>query len=150
MVKLLAARLGKLSPENAAAYQQKAQALIQALSRLDQDIAQQMVGIVDKPFTVLHPAYSHFVNRYQLKQLDYLVINPESAIGAKHLYELSQYKMTCVFGEVGQGNQHIERIAAAAKAQVGQLDPLGSNLADDASITELLQGLADDFEACLG
>jgi zinc transport system substrate-binding protein len=150
MVKLLAARLGKLSPENAAAYQQKAQALIQALSRLDQDIAQQMAGIVDKPFTVLHPAYSHFVNRYQLKQLDYLVINPESAIGAKHLYELSQYKMTCVFGEVGQGNQHIERIAAAAKAQVGQLDPLGSNLADDASITELLQGLADDFEACLG
>jgi zinc transport system substrate-binding protein len=150
MVKLLAARLGKLSPENAAAYQQKAQALIQALSRLDQDIAQQMAGIVDKPFTVLHPAYSHFVNRYQLKQLDYLVINPESPIGAKHLYELSQYKMTCVFGEVGQGNQHIERIAAAAKAQVGQLDPLGSNLADDASITELLQGLADDFEACLG
>jgi zinc transport system substrate-binding protein len=150
MVKLLAARLGKLSPENAAAYQQKAQALIQALSRLDQDIAQQMAGIVDRPFTVLHPAYSHFVNRYQLKQLDYLVINPESAIGAKHLYELSQYKMTCVFGEVGQGNQHIERIAAAAKAQVGQLDPLGSNLADDASITELLQGLADDFEACLG
>ena len=150
MVELLVERLGKLSPENAAAYQQKAQALIQALSRLDQDIAQQMAGIVDKPFTVLHPAYSHFVNRYQLQQLDYLVINPESAIGAKHLYELSQYKMTCVFGEVGQGNQHIERIATAAKAQVGQLDPLGSNLADDASIIELLQGLADDFEACLG
>jgi zinc transport system substrate-binding protein len=150
MVGLLAKRLGKLSPEHAAAYQQKAQALIKALGTLDKDIAKQMAGIADKPFTVLHPAYSHFINRYQLNQLDYVVINPESAIGAKHLYELSQYKMACVFGEVGQGNQHIEKIAASAKAKVGQLDPLGSNLADDASIIELIQGLADDFEACLG
>jgi zinc transport system substrate-binding protein len=150
MVDLLAKRLGKLSPDNAAAYQQKAQSLIKALNTLDQDITKQMAGINDKPFTVLHPAYSHFINRYQLNQLDYVVINPESAIGAKHLYELSQYKMTCVFGEVGQGNQHIEKIAASAKAKVGQLDPLGSNLADDASIIDLIQGLADDFEACLG
>ena len=150
MVGLLAKRLGKLSPENAAAYQQKAQVLIAALGKLDQGIAEQMASIADKPFTVLHPAYSHFINRYQLNQLDYVVINPESAIGAKHLYELSQYKMTCVFGEVGQGNQHIEKIAASAKAKVGQLDPLGSNLTDDASIIDLIQGLADDFEACLG
>ncbi len=150
MVSLLAKRLGKLSPEYAAAYQQKAQALIAALGTLDNDIAKQMAGIADKPFTVLHPAYSHFINRYQLNQLDYVVINPESAIGAKHLYELSQYKMVCVFGEVGQGNQHIEKIAASAKAKVGQLDPLGSNLADDASIIELIQALADDFESCLG
>jgi ABC-type Zn2+ transport system substrate-binding protein/surface adhesin len=63
---------------------------------------------------------------------------------------LSQYKMACVFGEVGQGNQHIEKIAASAQAKVGQLDPLGSNLADDASIIELIQALADDFESCLG
>ncbi len=150
MVGLLAKRLGKLSPEHAAAYQQKAQALIKALGTLDKDIAKQMAGIADKPFTVLHPAYSHFINRYQLNQLDYVVINPESAIGAKHLYELSQYKMACVFGEVGQGNQHIEKVAASAKAKVGQLDPLGSNLAADASIIELIQALADDFESCLG
>ena len=149
MVGLLAARLSKLSPENATAYQQKAQTLIEGLSTLDQNITQQMAGITDKPFTVLHPAYSHFINRYQLKQLNYVVINPESAIGAKHLYELSQQKMVCVFGEVGQGNQHIETIAVSASARVGELDPLGSNLADGASIIELIQSLADDFKACL-
>jgi zinc transport system substrate-binding protein len=150
MVSLLARRLGQLSPDNAAAYQLKAQTLIQALTKLDETIAKQLAGVVNKPFIVLHPAYSHFITRYQLSQLDYVVINPERNIGAKHLYELSQQKMVCVFGEVGQANKHIDKIAKAAKAKVGQLDPLGSNLEDTASITDLIRNLADDFHVCLG
>lgn len=149
MVKLLTKRLIKLSPDNATAYQQKADALINALTQLDSEMAEQLADVADKPFTVLHPAYSHFINRYKLNQLDYVVINPESAIGAKHLYELSQYEMVCVFGEVGQANQHIEKIAESSKAKVGQLDPLGSDLDDDASITQLIRKLADDFQTCL-
>jgi zinc transport system substrate-binding protein len=149
MVTMLARRLGELSPENAAAYQQKAKSLIAALTRLDGEIAEQLAGVSDKAFTVLHPAYTHFINRYKLNQLDYVVINPESAIGAKHLYQLSQYKIVCVFGEAGQANQHVARIAASTKAKVGELDPLGSNLGDDASITDLIRQLADDFQTCL-
>lgn len=149
MVTLLSKRLIQLSPDNAEAYQLKADNLINELTQLDKELKDLLAPLHDKPFTVLHPAYSHFINRYHLNQLDYVVKNPESTIGAKHLYELSQLKTVCLFGEVGQSNQNIQKIATLSKAKSAQLDPLGLNLADNSSITHLIRNLANDLYTCL-
>ncbi len=143
-------RLSQLSPENSQAYEKKAKALIKKLRNVDVDLKQQLLKLSDKPFVVLHPAYTHFVERYGLHQVDYVGINPESPIGAKHLYQLGQHDLRCVFGETGQNHQRIEKIATLSNAKVGYLDPLGLNLASDSSIVNLLRKLAEDLEACLG
>ncbi len=149
MVVEIAKRLSQISPENSQAYEKKAEALVKRLMDLDVDLKEQLLKSADKPFVVLHPAYTHFVERYGLHQIDYVGINPESPIGAKHLYKLGKHKLSCVFGEVGQNHQRIEKIATFSKASVGYLDPLGLKLADDSSIVDLLRKLTNDLGACL-
>lgn len=142
-------RLSQLSPENSHIYKKKADILIKQLMELDTDLKAQLAKLADKPFVVLHPAYTHFVERYKLNQIDYVGINPDAPIGAKHLYTLGQYDLRCIFGEAGQNHQHIEKIATLSNTKVGYLDPLGLNLASDAGIVDLVRQLANDLEACL-
>lgn len=149
MASQLTTELIRLSPERATAYQQRADIFINKLTTLDEQLKDELRPIREKPFIVLHPAYSHFIHQYGLNQINYVVINPESVIGAKHLYKLSQYKLVCVFGEVGEGTQRVDKIAASTKAKTGQLDPLGLSLSDAAGMTGILRKLADDFRACL-
>jgi len=145
----IAKRLSQMSPENSDAYKKKADALVKKLTDIDAELKARLAKLADKPFVVLHPAYAHFVERYKLNQIDYVGINPDAPIGAKHLYKLGQYNLRCIFGEVGQNHQRIEKIATLSSAKVGYLDPLGLNLANDSGIVGFIHQLADDLETCL-
>lgn len=143
------AALIKAAPQNTAVYTAKRDKLLRELAALDKRLQQQLPAIADIPFIVMHPAYGHFVERYALNQQDYIVKTPERGIGAKHLFALKNLSVHCVFGEEGENNKLTTKVASYAKAKLALLDPLGINIADNASATGIIEKLAVSLSDCL-
>lgn len=137
------------APERTPLYEGRLAALIAELDATDKALAQSLQPVQGRPFVVFHPAYGHFIERYGLTQLDFIVFTPERSLGAKHRFQLSQLNASCVFGEAGYDPKRVEQIAKAAKAGVGNLDPLGAELDDNAPVAALLTALGEQFLSCL-
>jgi zinc transport system substrate-binding protein len=149
LTEAIASALMKRAPHNADHYQANKNKLLRQLAALDQKLQKQLPDIANTPFIVMHPAYNHFVERYALNQQDYIVTTPERGIGAKHLYELKRLSVQCVFGEEGENDKWVKKVAKYSKAKVALLDPLGIRLADNASATNIIEQLAKDLSRCL-
>lgn len=154
IIDALVAQLGQLDPEHLAYYQTNAEAAKQALSSMDKQIKVKLAPYKAVPFIVAHPAYGHFVERYQLTQLDYVSITPERRSGAKHLLQLRRLKdVTCLFADYAAPSKAIEQLGEDLSVPVHTLDPLGGSLPTASSplegVTQLIAQLADDFHSCL-
>ncbi len=143
----IAEKLSEMNPSAAEDFQKNAQSLAIKMDRLEAALQSQLTPIKNKAFIVLHPAYGHFVERFGLNQIDFIVKTPEQAAGAKHLLALRQKKVECVMGEVGHAKSSAAQLSQALGARLGELDPLGSKL-DGASIDRLIQTIADEFVQC--
>jgi zinc transport system substrate-binding protein len=142
--------LSERSPEKAETYQQNNLKLQKRLQEVDKTLTTKLQGLNDKAFIVSHPAYMHFVERYGLKQQDFIVKTPERGLGAKHLYELRQLNnVKCVFGEAGQSQRFVDQIAKHLDVNKGLLDPLGVNLPEDAKTEDIVVSLAAQVVGCL-
>lgn len=161
IVNALVDKLGRMSPNNAAYYQANGQRMNTALRQLDQQLLKKMQPLQKGHFIVAHPAYSHFVSRYGLQQLDYLALSPERHVGAKHLYQLRQQRQAqCVFKDYGFPAGKAEQLARDLNIPLLSLDALGIQAAelksqDNAPVTGaekfiyLIEQLADEFQRCL-
>jgi zinc transport system substrate-binding protein len=148
---VLAKALIKRSPENTAYYQNKKEEINLRLEALDKQLASQLSPIKGKAFIVLHPAYGHFVERYGLDQIDFIVQTPERGLGAKHLFQLRKHNnVKCVFSETGISKKIVEQIADHLDVNKGELDPLGVNLPADARTEAIILAIADQMQICLG
>lgn len=65
----IAQALSRLFPENAAAYQQGLNGLLQDLKVLDKQIASELAPLKKRLILVSHPAYAYFCRDYNLQQL---------------------------------------------------------------------------------
>jgi zinc transport system substrate-binding protein len=149
IVKQLTKELATLDKKNAARYQQHANDFIQSLEQLDKQTLEQLAPFKDRGFAVYHHGYSHFVERYHLKQLGYLNLTPERKTGAKHLNQLLKRLKTdgkCIFGEPSVDNDQLLTIAETHQLRVGFLDLMGIKAN---SYQQLMQSLADSFSTCL-
>lgn len=149
MVKSITQKLSEIDQKNAEEYRTNAENFILSLQTLDKDIAEKLNPLGDKGFAVYHHGYSHFVERYRLKQLGYLNLTPERKAGAKHLNQLLAVLKSegkCIFGEPSVDNAQLLAIANQHQLQVGFLDLMGTK-AD--SYQQLMQSLAESFSACL-
>lgn len=154
IVDALVAKLRQLAPEYAAYYEENAKQLKSTLEQLDQQLLQETVFTA--PFIVAHPAYQHFVARYGLLQLDYVVDVPERRAGAKHLYRLRQLASAqCVFIDYGWVNAGAAQLAEDLSVPLLSLNPFGVaeqrghiSIPESTSITQLIKRLAKDFQAC--
>ncbi len=149
LTQALNATLQSLAPDLATTYSDNSKRLLARLEQLNQDLEGKMSLIKDKPFIVLHPAYGHFVERYQLNQQDFLVITPERGIGAKHLYQLQKSAAVCVFGEEGEDGKLVNKISQSIDARQAMLDPLGIKLSEDSGATSILEALSATIFQCL-
>src|SRR5690606_23585085 len=129
-------------------YLANARALQTELEVLDRHLAERLLVIADRGFAVYHEGYSHFVQRYHLKQLGYVTFGPEQRPGARHLYRLRQQLATaqCLFTEPYYGTDAALALADELSLTLGELDPLGAGVD---SYPELLESMAEDFLECL-
>lgn len=154
VIDALVAQLEQLDPKHTAYYRANADKAKQALSEIDGYVKEKLAPYKAIPFIVAHPAYGHFVERYQLTQLDYVSITPERRSGAKHLLQLRRLKQVkCLFADYAAPSKAIEQLGEDLSAPVHTLDPLGGGLPAAPSalegVTQLIAQLADDFHSCL-
>jgi zinc transport system substrate-binding protein len=161
IIDALVKELSRLFPDYSPYYQRNGDALKTELIALDQRLLRETRAPIESApaiasFIVAHPAYTHFVTRYQLPQLDYVASIPERRAGAKHLYRVRQLaEVACVFEDYGWTNVGAQQLAQALDVPLLSLNPFGVEekrgdqvLAESASITLLIARLWDDFQQC--
>ena len=106
-----------------------------------------MAALKQRSFIVAHPAYNHFIGRYQLAQIDYVTLLPERNAGAKHLYHLrQQHSARCVFEDLGIPSSAARQLAKDLDIPVATLDPLGF---EANNMVELIQTIGVELQQCL-
>lgn len=154
IIESLVEQLRILDPDNADYYFENAKTHKAALQQLDRLITSKMTLLQDQAFIVDHPAYDHFVSRYDLNQLDFIRFTPERRAGAKHLFTLRKQKAArCVFQDYGSPTKKAAQLAKNLTIPLYTLDPLGAGgqLGEGGqyTIVELIEQLADNFHRCL-
>jgi zinc transport system substrate-binding protein len=160
IIDALVTELSRLSPSYSSHYQHNGDALKAELAALDQRLLRETRRLdgtsAIASFIVAHPAYTHFVARYQLPQLDYVASMPERRAGAKHLYQLRQLAdVACVFEDYGWASAGTKQLAQELKVPLLSLNPFGVEekrsdqvIAESTSITQLIARLWEDFKRC--
>src|SRR5690554_266227 len=147
----LAQRLGQLQPQQAAAFNARAEQFTQEVAAWDKRLQQQLNPVRQRGFAVYHDGYRHLVAHYQLHQLDYVTLTPERRPGAKHLYQLEQRlrrDAVCLFVEPYADARAATALAQRVGLRTGVLDPLASDVSIS-TYQELMTGLATALANCL-
>ncbi|ABM62494.1 zinc ABC transporter substrate-binding protein [Halorhodospira halophila] len=150
----VAERLAALDPRHADTYRENAEAQKQRLAALEADLDERLEPVRGLPYVVFHDAYQYFEQRFGLKAVGAVTVNPEQPPGARHLNELRgqirELDTVCVFSEPQFEPAIARALVRGLDARAGELDPLGAGLepGPDAYF-QLLERLADGFVDCL-
>lgn len=153
---LIAAELGRIDPENAAAYAANAARAAEEIAALDAEIAALLAPVKDKPFVTFHDAYGYFVDHYGLTYAGSIALGDASTPGAARLAALrgtlEAGGAVCLFPEVQHDPALAEQLAEGTGVKIGgALDPVGSSLdAGPGAYAALMRDLARTIAACAG
>ncbi len=151
IIKEIENQLVKLDPDNSSKYKANSKKGQSELDNLTKNIKRDLKG--NLRFVVFHDAYQYFENRFDIKVLGALTVNPDVLPGAEQLSEIREVikheKVNCLFSEPQFNPAIIKSIAKDTKIKTGVLDPLGATLDKGKGMyTELLRGMYASFKGC--
>lgn len=153
---LIADELGRLDPENAAAYAANAATAGERIAALDAELAALLAPVRDKPLVSFHDAYGYFADHYGLTFAGSIALGDASSPGAARLAglrgELEAGNVVCLFPEVQHDPALVEQLAEGTSVKIGgELDPVGSALEPGSeAYAALLGGMARTIADCAG
>ncbi|MGB5684590.1 MAG: zinc ABC transporter substrate-binding protein, partial [Candidatus Electrothrix sp.] len=122
--------LATADPNHAAAYQLNLQALKERLTRLHQELGQQLAPFRGATFFVFHPAFGYFAHAYDLHQE--AVEIEGKAPSPKQLYALVKKakadKVKILFVQPQFDRKNAQTVAQAIKGKLAELDPLAEDI----------------------
>ena len=151
IIKEIENQLVKLDPDNSSKYKANSKKAQSELDNLTKNIKRDLKG--NLRFVVFHDAYQYFENRFGIKVLGALTVNPDVLPGAEQLSEIREViedeKVNCLFSEPQFNPAIIKSIAKDTKIKTGVLDPLGATLDKGKGMySELLQNMYASFKGC--
>ena len=151
IIKEIEKQLIKLDPNNSSKYKANSKKAQSELDNLTKNIKRDLKG--NLRFVVFHDAYQYFENRFGIKVLGALTVNPDVLPGAEQLSEIREVieneKVNCLFSEPQFNPAIIKSIAKDTKIKTGVLDPLGATLDKGKGMYfELLQSMYASFKGC--
>ena len=151
IIKEIEKQLVKLDPDNSSKYKANSKKAQSELDNLTKNIKGDLKG--NLRFVVFHDAYQYFENRFGIKVLGALTVNPDVLPGAEQLSEIREVieheKVNCLFSEPQFNPAIIKSIAKDTKIKTGVLDPLGATLDKGKGMySELLQSMYASFKGC--
>ena len=151
IVKEIEKQLVKLDPDNSSKYKVNSKKLQSELDNLTKNIKRDLKGSLR--FVVFHDAYQYFENRFGIKVLGALTVNPDVLPGAEQLSEIREVikheKVNCLFSEPQFNPAIIKSIAKDTNIKTGVLDPLGANLNKGKDMyIKLLKDMSSSFKGC--
>jgi zinc transport system substrate-binding protein len=154
MASAMARALSEKDPANAAKYKANVERFSADLDTLSAELAAAVAPLKDKRYIVFHDAYQYFEDRFGLSPAGSIVLNPETAPGAKRLSEIqARIKETgavCVFAEPQFEPRYVQTVLEGTKAKPGVLDGLGADIpAGPTAYQTLLRKFVGDLSSCL-
>ena len=151
IIKEIENQLVKLDPDNSSKYKANSKKAQSESDNLTKNIKRDLKG--NLRFVVFHDAYQYFENRFGIKVLGALTVNPDVLPGAEQLSEIREVieheKVNCLFSEPQYNPAIIKSIAKDTKIKTGVLDPLGATLDKGKGMySELLQIMYASFKGC--
>ena len=151
IIKEIENQLIKLDPDNSSKYTANSKKAQSELDNLTKNINKDLKK--DLRFVVFHDAYQYFENRFGIKVLGALTVNPDVLPGAEQLSEIREVieheKVNCLFSEPQFNPAIIKSIAKDTKVKTGVLDPLGATIDKGKGMyTELLSNMYSSFKGC--
>ncbi len=151
IVKEIENQLVKLDPDNSSKYKANSKKAQSELDNLTRNIKKDLKG--NLRFVVFHDAYQYFENRFGIKVLGALTVNPDVLPGAEQLSEIREVieheKVNCLFSEPQFNPAIIKSIAKDTKIKTGVLDPLGATLDKGKGMYfGLIQSMYASFKGC--
>ena len=151
IIKEIENQLVKLDPDNSSKYKANSKKAHSELDNLTKNIKKDLKE--NLRFVVFHDAYQYFENRFGIKVLGALTVNPDVLPGAEQLSEIREIieheKVNCLFSEPQFNPAIIKSIAKDTKIKTGVLDPLGANLdKGKAMYVTLLSNMYASFKGC--
>ena len=151
IIKEIENQLVKLDPDNSSKYKANSKKAQSELDNLTKNIKGDLKG--NLRFVVFHDAYQYFENRFGIKVLGALTVNPDVLPGAEQLSEIREVieheKVNCLFSEPQFNPAIIKSIAKDTKIRTGVLDPIGATLDKGKGMYyELLQSMYASFKGC--
>ncbi len=155
MLFVISETLGEIDPANAGLYRSNAISAIERIKALDIKIEGMLDNVRSLPYVAFHDAYQYFEERYGLKPLAVVSIDPDHAPGARRIGDIrdaiQRTGAGCVFAEPQFSPALMSVLLEGTSARQGRLDPLGAGLEPGPFFyEELLEGMARDMVACLG
>lgn len=147
--------LSAADPANRKRYRANARTLVIRLDVLSAEIEKQLQPVRDRPFIVFHDAYRYFENRFGLKALGTIVVNPDRKPGARRLStirkKIREAGAICVFSEPQFTPKLIRVVTNGTGARTGILDPIGARLTPGPELYfQLMRNMTTAFVNCLG
>lgn len=146
--------LVEADPDNAAAYEANAEALMVRLDDLVAEVSAELEPVKDRGFVVFHDAYQNFETRFGLSAVGSITISPEVIPGAERITELrakvKELSAACVFSEPQFEPKIVGTVAEGSDAKTGVLDPLGAGIEDGPELYfTLIRNMSTSFKTCL-
>ncbi len=151
---VIAGELARIDPDNAALYSENAATARAALDVQAADVADRMAALSGR-FVVFHDAYHYFEARFGIEAAGAISLSDAAPPSPQRMAEIRDLvvdqDITCVFVEPQFNRGIVDAVFDGSDIRITQIDPLGAALTPGATLYgELLEGMADAFEACLG
>ncbi|MGI3170194.1 zinc ABC transporter substrate-binding protein [Pseudooceanicola sp. C21-150M6] len=149
----IAQQLSVIDPDHATQYTENAKAAQADIMSLDADIRAEFDGVTGAIVTY-HDAYGYFTDYYGIRSAGTVTDGTAAHPGAKRMAELRSrleaLSVQCLFTEPQFDASGATGLASALGLRSGQLDPVGSTLAQGPDLyRDLLRLTADTIAGCL-
>ncbi len=119
-----------------------------------QNAKQTLNPLKTRGFVSYHDAFHHWVEFFNLRQLDVVTLNPEKPVGTRHIVEVRQLlasgNVSCLFIEPQFQNRLIKKLTQGLNVLQVKIDPMASsNEVDHANFITFYDSLLEQFQACL-
>ncbi len=154
MAKAITEKLVALDGANAERYQANEKAFEATLSAAIDDIKPELQAISDRPYIVFHDAYHYYENRFGISATGSVMLQPGVAPGVARVREirskLKELNVVCIMAEPQFSDKILGTLVEGTDTKIGQMDPLGTNLALGPDLyVELMKYNADKLYECL-
>lgn len=133
MVETIAREMGKLDEENNDRYGQNAQAYIEKLDQLDEEIQSALAGMENKKFIVFHPAFGYIADDYGLTM--YALEKDGKEATPQHLQKMidlaKKENIKAIFYQEEIDSKQSEAFAEEIGGKTVQLAPLAADYIDN-------------------
>ena len=150
--KVIADRLSEASPSHSAIFQQNYQKLAVDLDKITQELKADFRDAPMAPFIAFHDATRYFEAEFGVTAAGVILIHVDEKPSAKALRDLhhlaEETALSCVFFEPEYSQKQARQIASDIGLKAVLLDPLGSQLPDEASLEDYYKAVQASFENC--